>query len=139
MSSELNGVGCNAFKLARVFENDDAVAVEAWFGEQGVCEGRLARRGAPCDQNVGVGSYGVFQGFGERWRKRALIDIVTEFKRRGRGLADGKTWARRDRWEKPLKPLAAPGEFSRDNGGGPITGLAYAARDKSDDPFARGG
>ena len=81
----------------------------------------------------------VFQRRSQRRREHALGDIVTEFKRRCRRLADRKAWAGRDRWEKPLKPLAATWEFGRNNRGGPIKGLAYAARDKADDPFARGG
>ena len=66
----------------------------------------------------------VFQRCSQRRRERALGDIVAKFKRRRRRLADLKAWGCRDRWEKPLKPLAAAGEFGRDDGGLGVSGLS---------------
>ena len=68
--------------------------------------------------------------------ERALIDIVAEFERGCCRLADGKAGRGRDRRQKPFKPLAAAGEFGRDNRGGAVCGFSHTGGDKPDDPFA---
>ena len=139
MGSELNHIQRCAFELARVFENDNAIVAETGLCEQRISEGRLAGGGPARDQNVGMGIYGVLQRFGERRRQCALIDIITNFKGRGRGFADREAWGRRDGWEKPFKPLAAAGEFGRDDGGIAVCRLVHAGGHKADDPLAVGG
>ena len=42
MGSELYCIGRSAFKLTRIFQNDDTVIMEALLGKQRIDEGRLA-------------------------------------------------------------------------------------------------
>ena len=49
-------------------------------------------------------------------------------------------WSRgRDREEKPFEPLAAEGEFGRDDGGGAVCGFSHPGGDQENNALAVGG
>ena len=101
-------------QLARVLDQDDAVAGLGDLGEQRIDQRRLAGRGAAGDQNVLPLQDGYAQEFGLTVRHDAGGDIIIEREDRDRRSPNGKARRRYHGRHQPLEPLPAFRQFRRD-------------------------
>ena len=129
-------VGRGALKLARVFDQDDAVGGLGDFGQERVDQRGLAAAGPARDEDVGAGSDACPQRRGLGRQHDPGRRIVVEREHRDGGLADREGGRGDDGRQQPLEPLAAFGQLGRDARGPGVNLDANMVRHQTDDALA---
>ena len=126
-----------ALKLARIFDDDDAIRGFGDFCQQRVGQRGLAGAGAFRDEDVGARDDALAQSLGLAGGHDPGGDIVFEREYRDSGLADRESRGRNDGRQQAFKPLPCLGSSAETRGVRMDLG-ANMMSDQAHDAFAIG-